>query len=391
MQKTRALLIAIAAVVVLSTAMALAGCSNTKTPVQQPANSQQSEPAENQQAEPEKKPVADGKIHHVASYSEELDENAIWCAPMQLCWNEAMEVNGGPLGNADNATKQSLNEKSFDKSYLADDHYYNYAKVVETPQKTADEINAALQEKFGQSSDLLTGTEGNPGALFFYSMLYRKFSYAAPFAMLDKAPFGVSLDGTAEKDIAYFGFDEDTATPDMSKQITVLYYAGENRHAVMLETVEGDQVVFVKNPEAGSAQEIFETAMAQAVSYEGARSLNSDEMFKAPVVSIDVEDDFSALTGASLTYNGSKQIVDEAKQKTKLSLDNEGGEVKSEAYMSMKATAMPTHEIRNFAYDDEYTIFIIDSTAPANETALASGDYTALKPYLAARLTAPRG
>ena len=385
MQKKNIMPVVIAAVVALSIAAVLSGCEGQNKPSSQPENSSQSQPA-NQPAQPEKKPVTDGKIHHVASYGEELGENTIWCAPMELCWNEAMEINGGPLGNADNATKQSLNEKPFDKTYLADDHYYNYAKVVEDPQKTTDEINAALKEKFGQTSDLLTGSEGNPGALFFYSMLYRKFAYATPFAMLDKAPFAVSLEGAAEKDIAYFGVNEDMGTPEMAEQITVLYYSGDERHAVMIDTVEGDRVIFVKGPEAGSAKEIFETAMAQASGYDGSRNLGRDEMFKAPVVSIDVEDDFATLKGASLVYEGGKQVVDEAKQKTKLMLDNEGGEVKSEAYMSLKATSMPTHEIRNFVYDDAYAIFIIDGSATANATALENGNYTALKPYLVARV-----
>ena len=47
---------------------------------------------------------------------------------------------------------------------------------------------------------------------------------------------------------------------------------------------------------------------------------------------------------------------------------------------------MPVHEIRNFVYDDAYAIFIIDGSATANATALENGNYTALKPYLAARV-----
>lgn len=334
------------------------------------------------------KPGNAAEIRHVASYDEPLGDNAIWCAPMELCWNEAMDVNGGPLGNADNDTKRSLNGQPFVKDYIGADHYYNYVDVVVSPQQTANEINTALKEKFGQESELLDGTQGNPGALFFYSMLYRKFSYAEPFLKLGSSSFGSPAGDGALEDAEYFGCGADDGTSAMRDQVTVLYYDDDENHAVMLDTREGDRVVFVKAPADGSAREMFEAAMTKAEGYSGMRGMAMEEPFKAPNMDIDVTEDFSGrLRGASLAFRGEEQVVDEAKQKTKLKMDNEGGEIKSEAYMTMKATAVPDpREHRRFLYDGEYAVFVLDGNAQVNADALAKGEYSQMKPYLAARI-----
>ena len=324
------------------------------------------------------------EVHHVAAYAEELPGNAIWGAPMEVCWAEAEEVNGGPLGGTDNASTRALNSGSFDASAVGDDHLYVYSQVVENPARTTAEINQGLSEKFRQSSEILDGSQGEPGSWFFYSMLYRKFSYATAFSDLGQAPF----DGSGSFD--YWGFGSSgQGRSAMASQVSVLYYDDEEHHAVSIESEDGDVVVLVRSPKGGSAMSSFSDAMAKATAYAGKRAIDDGDELAVPVLSVEADDLFPDLVGATIADENGTYEVDEARQKTRVKLDAEGGEVKSEAYMSTKATAISpgSSEPRKFKYDGEFTAFILDGNSDTNAEALASGDYAALVPYLAARVS----
>ena len=57
--------------------------------------------------------------------------------------------------------------------------------------------------------------------------------------------------------------------------------------------------------------------------------------------------------------NGQEYCIDKALQTIQFELDEKGGKIKSEAGMSLKATAiMPTEKPRDFLVDDTFTIFL---------------------------------
>ena len=333
--------------------------------------------------------VAQAKVSHVASYSEQMSGNQLWCAPMNLCWNEAMAVNGGkPLYGIENPTVDSLNSQPFTKDMLSDEYYYIYAGLVKSPQDIVDKINQELQEKFNQESEILRADDINPGAYLFYSMLYRKFNYATPFEKLDPSVFTTS-DGQVESDIDYFGFDKASSTDnDMVEQVTVLYYDDNDSHAVMLDTADGDKVIFVRSPQGDTPQDIFKNAMKKAENYEGEKTLSGSDKFAAPNISIDITDEFNQLRGAMLKdSNGAEFEVEKALQKTKLKMDNEGGEVKSEAVIVTDAITAGGPKPKYYIYDGEYAMFLVDGEIEANKTAFATGKYTDTNPYLVAKVS----
>ena len=354
------------AVPVVVALFAIAGCSPQETP---------------ETSTPEASTPEISTPKHVAAYSEPLEPNQLWCAPMEICWNNAMDK-FGPF-REDNPSISALNSRPFDISAVSEDHYYAYSGLVGDPQRTYDEIDAALQEKFGQGSDALDPNDLNPEQMLFYSMLYRKFTYPQPFEADDDQSF-TNSDGSIAHRVKVFETEGDEAA---AKNITVLYYNDNADHAVAIKTNEGDVVVLVNKPkEDASAKEIMEDVWTRAASFNGNRSLEDDDEFSAPNLDFDVTDTFNQLIGAAPADTASGGwAVEQALQKTKFSLDNAGGEIKSEAAMVMANSLdddKPTPRI--FSYSDEYAVFLVDEQAPANTDMWS---YKAAVPYFAARVS----
>ena len=324
-----------------------------------------------------------GEVHHVAAYTTPLGDNEIWCAPMQLCWNEAMSVNGDkPLSGVSNISTTTLNEKAFDKSDLGEDHYYIYSNQIDSPNKTLSEISQALKSKFHQSSDVLSKDDLVPSKWLFYSMLYRKFTYEVPFTKLPDAGFGQNVMGRYK----YFGvMPGDDLDSKKRDNLKVLYYDDKDHHAVFARTKERDIVVFVKNPVGESAKDIYDNTMSKALDYSYTRELFSKDEFKAPMIGVDVTDDFTDLIGAYIDAKDMDIVM--AKQKTRFIMDENGGEVKSEAVMT-GAGALFTEikdppEPRILHYDDTYIVFLVDG---AKTNAHDVDGLAKAKPYFAARI-----
>ena len=350
---------------------------------------------------PAKAPNPDGKSHHVVAYNTPLAANEIWCAPLQLCWNEAMDTNGGsPLGGQSNNDIDDLNARLFEKEDVGDDHYYIYADLVKDPEKTKAEITQGLQDKLGQSSSM--AIEPTIDDWFFYSMLYRKFTYRTSFAKLDPAPFGFDMFST----YPYYGVTPDTPkASSMGQNIRVLYYENEHEHAIALETKEGDMVVLVRNPVQGSAEDIWNAVADRAKKGHNADVFDAKvDEFKAPCINMDIEDSFDQLKGTTLTYQGNTYVVSSTMQKTQFKMDEKGGEVKSEAILMTSGASMGPIKPRLFHYNGDFAVLLIDAVNGiaqlpdstdseiyyeyADDTSfyLQNEDLFKMKPYFAARI-----
>lgn len=319
---------------------------------------------------------AQGAIPLVVTEQEPVDGDAAWCGSMQVCWDMLMDrFNGGrPIVFDDEASNTAeiahLNERTFGTQNMSDDHYYAYAGFATLAAR--DEIEEALMAKFGEGSDILSSISWAESQLaadrLLYAMIFRRFAFEHPFELNEGDGlfgYGGADDGRQAYDVTYF----EAADDDQRSQVSVLYYASPTDHATRIATADGDEVILVRSPAAGTLGEIWAEANRRSEGYDGGRSLAGDETFMCPCIDIDLRREFPewGRSTFSVSLDGwiDKARITEAIQTLKLSLDNEGGRVKSEAAITLKIeSAMPADRARDFSYDGRFAMFVVDANAP---------------------------
>ena len=172
--------------------------------------------------------------------------------------------------------------------------------------------------------------------------------------------------GKEYKDVQYFGIDKNTKD-SVGNQIRVLYYNSKDDFAILINTKANDEVIFCKNPKGKTFNEIYANMNEKSNKYDGSSSFNSIDEFKAPNLTFNEKKEYEELEGkkfptADPIYNEGE--IYKAIQTIKLSLDEKGGEIKSEAAIDMKfySTAINTkpknEEPRYFYVDDTFTLFL---------------------------------
>ncbi|MGI6535100.1 MAG: hypothetical protein ACOX12_01585 [Eggerthellaceae bacterium] len=318
-----------------------------------------------------KVPNSSTGIEVVASDVQQVTGSAAWCATMQICWDNLLDrlCGGEPLSpkSDENVTVSALNGGRFDSGMVSDDHYYAYAGPKGPAAKR--EIESAIRKRFEQESDLLGSVDwSEPPAgveeLIFYCMLYRKFSFVVPFGVLeDEDDEGVY--------VTYFEADDPNPrlAEKMREQVRPLYYLDRDHHAVSINTREGDRVVLVRSPEGSTFAEMWDAVQRRAKSADQrqTRPLDDVDTFLCPNLSFDLDKRFGELEGVEFdAADGTPCSIQQALQTIRMTLDNEGGEVKSEAVLCACAGSAPMEwpEARRFAYGGPFALFLMDGKVP---------------------------
>jgi len=308
----------------------------------------------------------------VPTMNDKITADSSWCGTFQLVWNDMKNevVKQDVVFTPQLEMVENLNKEDFDESMLSEEYYYKIygLKTLELKSK----IENGIKEKFNQTSDILDDLDWSENGLdnpndvgskryFFYTMLYRKFEFLQEFDKLKNDMFGKEY-----KDVQYFGIDKNTKD-SVGNQIRVLYYNSKDDFAILINTKANDEVIFCKNPKGKTFNEIYANMNEESNKYDGSSSFNSIDEFKAPNLTFNEKKEYEELEGkkfptADPIYNEGE--IYKAIQTIKLSLDEKGGEIKSEAAIDMKvdSTAINTkpkkEEPRYFYVDDTFTLFL---------------------------------
>lgn len=312
--------------------------------------------------------VADG-ITVVPTMNDTITTDSSWCGTFQLVWNDMKNeiVKKDVVFNPQLEMVDHLNKEDFNESMISEDYYYKIYGLKSLELK--EQIENGIKEKFNQTSDILDDFDWSEDALddpndpdtrryFFYTMLYRKFEFLQAFDKLDNGRFSDKYD-----DIEYFGIDKDTEN-SVGNQIEVLYYNSEDDFAILINTKTNDEVIFCKNPKGNNFNEIYENMNNKASKYRGSKSFENIDEFKAPKLTFDEKKEYTELENKTFkTANDHTAEIQKAIQTIKFSLDENGGEIKSEAGMSvtLSATAVGPQKgdkPRYFYVDDTFAIFL---------------------------------
>ena len=305
-----------------------------------------------------------------------LSSDTAWCGTFQLVWNDMKnEVVGGDVTYTPQiAMAENLNKETFTADMLSDEYYYkNWGKKT---LELKAEIERGIKEKFGETSDILDDfdwseealDDSGPDRYFFYVMLKRKFEYPKVFTRLEEGDFN------GKGGVRYFGVDVTTKS-DVKKQVKVLYYNSDEDFAIMVKTKGDDELVFVKNPEGNTFSAIYDEVERRADKFAGVKSLEEMDELKIPDLDFDEKRVFEEFEGLKFPIrDGGVGEIIKAIQTIKFSLDEKGGEVKSEAGMDFVATSAPSDPPtpRYFYLNNTFAMFIREKGQP--------------QPYFAARV-----
>lgn len=308
----------------------------------------------------------------VPTMNDTITADSSWCGTFQLVWNDMKNevVKKDVIFNPQLDMVKNLNKEDFNETMLSEDYYYKIYGLKSLALK--EQIENGIKEKFNQTSNILNDfnwseseldNPNNPNVrrYFFYTMLYRKFEFLQEFDKLDNGKFGNKY-----KDVQYFGIDENTEN-SVGNQITVLYYNSKDDFAIIVNTKTDDEVIFCKSPNGSNFNEIYENMNNESNKYTGSRSFKNVDEFKAPNLEFDEKKEYTELANKEFKtadpYYDTAEIQ-KAIQTIKFSLDEKGGEIKSEAAIDMTASVTSVvskpkaDEPRYFYVDDTFAIFL---------------------------------
>jgi len=322
------------------------------------------------------------KMDVVPTMQDEITADSTWCGTFQLVWNDMKNevVKKDVIFTPQEKMAENLNKEEFTKDMLSDEYYFKKYGLKSLELK--EQIEKGIKEKFNQESDILEDFDWSEDALndpnnpnlkryFFYVMLYRKFEFLKEFDKLDNGKFGNEY-----SDVEYFGIDKNTKD-EVGNQIDVLYYNTKDDFAIILNTKTDDEVIFCKNPEGKTFKEIYDNMNKKTKKYKGSKNFENIDEFKAPTLTFNEKREYTELERKQFkTENGIAEIA-KAIQTIKLTLNEKGGEIKSEAAIEMQVGAMAGGSVKK----EEPIYFYRDSTF-----ALFLREKGKEMPYFAARI-----
>lgn len=294
----------------------------------------------------------------VPTMQDEISSNSAWCPTFQLVWNDMQDnlVGGNVKFKEKIVMVDNLNKQAFKEKDISEEYYYkNFGMMSQTLK---EEIEQGIEEKFAEKSDILDmfewPSEPSPDKYFFYSMLKREFEFEKEFKILDNKNFAQT------ENVEYFGVDSATSE-EVRNQVSVLYYTSEDEFAVNLQTKQGDEVTIVRAPTGKNFEEILENVETKESKYKGSKILEETDTLSIPNLDIKALKEYTELENKEFTLKTKETaFIEKAIQTINFKLNNKGGEIKSEAGMSVVKSAMISQEPRNFDCDDSFAIFLTE-------------------------------
>lgn len=290
---------------------------------------------------------------------DEIQDDTIWCGTFQLIWNDLKNdlAKQDIVFTPQLKVVENLNKETFRVNDLSDKYFY---KKIGTPSiSLKKEIEQAIKDKFNEKSDILNDFEWenrDPKDYFLYAMLKKEFQFEKAFEELDNGKF------TDYENVSYFGIKKSSESEELRNQVKVLYYNSKDDFAIKLITKQEDEVILCKNPKGNTFNEIYKNITTQESKYKGNKNFQEGELLKVPNIKMNEKTEFTEIQNKSFLFsNGDSYHIEKALQTIQFELDKTGGKIKSEAGMMVKyESAIMIDEIREFAIDDTFAIFLIE-------------------------------
>ena len=281
-----------------------------------------------------------------------VNENKVWVGTFQIAWNELMDNLGGPIEFEEGASQlaEDLNKQSFTKDMLNEDSYYIGQGQISPELKK--QIESDIKNKFNTNSEFLNNIDWNAtNEYLIYSMLNKNFTFETPFIERKSDTFG-----DVEENVKYFGLDA-TTLEETFEQVTVLFYNADNDFAVKIATLEGEEVILYRTDNVTDFENTYLELEQKTNSYNGRTTMirEKDEL-KVPFIKVKAVINYDELCNKTIK-NSNGAYIKYAMQNVDFSLDNYGGNIKSEAYVDIYMSSS-LEKPRYFNFTDNFVLFL---------------------------------
>ncbi len=297
------------------------------------------------------------RIDIALSLEDSIGENTVWCGTFNLIWNDLKNdlAKQDIVFTPQLEVVQNLNKGTFNTSYLSDESYYKKYGMPNWELKA--EIEKAIKDKFGETSDILDGfdwTNHTPKDYFLYVMLKKDFEFPNVFTELENGEFG------KYENVNYFGIDGNTEK-QVRNQVEVLYYNSKEDFAIKLHTKGNDEVIIVRGCEQDTFGKMYEEIQKKKMDYQGDASFGEEDILKIPNIKFKLMEEFPELADKPFLFStGESYQIEKAVQTIQFELDKKGGKIKSEAGMMVDTLSLKTEKPREFLVEDAFSLFLVE-------------------------------
>lgn len=293
----------------------------------------------------------------------EKGRNLLWCATIQLAWNELCTLAGGPI-DLDGAPEiaRSLNAQKVKSSDLDAKSFVAMAGKVE--DGILEEIARALEEKFEglASPELLPAPGALPASWWVtYAYLFKNLPFEFAFTRWSESvTFG-------QQDVAAFGiyqlYKGQTDEVKMATQVSVIDFKSNDDFLIELKTrSKEDRLILAKMAPAKTLAATIEKVHTRLA--EGKTTTMSEmETLWIPVLDFDVLRDYTEIIGRTATPRNrsrdtarrekfSTMPIAVARQSIRFRLDETGAVLKSEFLGALGGRA------RAYLFDKPFLILL---------------------------------
>lgn len=216
-----------------------------------------------------------------------------------------------------------------------------------------EKIENDIKIKFEITSDILNNIDWNSknNEYLIYALLNKSFTFETPFPSLKDDTFGSS-----QSTVRYFGLDS-TAIDKTFNQVTALFYNSESDFAIKINTIENDELILYRTDNISNFQNTYLELEQKANSYSGNKKLlRETDTLKIPYVNVHSMINYDDLC-KKILKNSNGSYINYALQIINFSLNNYGGNLKSEAYIDTYISDS-TAITRDFNFTNRFIIYI---------------------------------
>lgn len=300
-------------------------------------------------------------------------QNRIWVGTFQLVWNELTDkIVKAPVKflDFDSQMANNLNQKQFKKSNLNEKSYYVKSGIVSPALKA--EIEKNIKSKFHETSDILKMFDFtyNPEKIFVYAMLKKDFRFTNAFDKLATGNFGNS-----QEKVKYFGIN-DNSNQKLYKNVSVLFYNDDNDFAVKLYTKGKDEVLLYRTNDDKTFDKYYAELNDKTAKYSGDKNFVKNDTLTIPDIKLYQETSFNELEGHQIV--GTNMQIDKTIETVDFRMNNKGVKLKSEAAIMLRCMSLAPREGRNFTFNNNFVLFLIEKDQNTPYYAMKVSDVAAI-------------
>ncbi|GAK61656.1 hypothetical protein U27_01557 [Candidatus Vecturithrix granuli] len=342
----------------VGTAIFLPGCKNTK-------NQAGAEPTPTPTVIPTA--TATPAVHTektiiTPSLSENInpDQNLLWCATLQLAWNELFDLAEGPIAMENEPPVVTLLNQQKTLNLALDEASYLAKAGFVTPEIVKD-LEETHQQKFPDQPfpQELQGLPQN--SLMAYAYLLKTLPFEWAFTRFTK-PFNYQETPVASFGLAQYMSGHPT-DDNLARQVSVLDYQNGDDFILELHTTsQADRLILAKISPAATLQATLDQVLKRVESAQPTAMQNLETVI-VPVIDLDRTRQFPELCGRKITapnaaING--KALSLVEQRIQFRLDETGAVLESKAVF---VSAMPP---RKFVFDKPFLLMLIrqDASTP---------------------------